>query len=118
MQNEQGPTLSFDEVYAYLEAHFYEANRVQIVVEELLGMTNVEDDDSSSTSGSSGSRDQAEVKTVQEDEAQPPDDPSIPGPSQPQQLEAELDPSLSWELERHGQLVSMFPDLCPDYLTW
>ena len=39
LQDEQGPRLQFDEVYAYLEAHMFEPNRVQIVVEELLGMT-------------------------------------------------------------------------------
>ena len=72
---------------------------------------------STSISGSSGSRDPADVETVQEDGAQPPpDDPTSTAASEPKQPETELDPSVSWELERHGQLLSMFPDLCPDYL--
>ena len=50
LQDEQGPLRNFDEVYAYLEAHLYKPNRVQIVVEEFLGMTNIEDDDSRSPS--------------------------------------------------------------------
>ena len=75
------------------------------------------DPTSTSTSTSSGSRDQAEVETVQEDGAQPPpEDPTSTAASEPKQPEAELDPLVSWELERHGQLLSMFPDLCPDYL--
>ena len=142
-----------DEVYAYLEAHHYKVNRVQIVVEEFLGMTNKEDDHSRSafpdisqldktdvfqkgkgvgkkskikavkneetipTSSSSSRQDPAEVETVQEAGAQlPPDDPAIPAPSEPIQPEAEVDPSVSWELEKHSQLLSMFPDLCPDFL--
>ena len=57
------------------------------------------------------------METVQEDGAQPPpDDPTSNAASEPKQPETELDPSVSWELERHGQLLSMFPDLCPDYL--
>ena len=41
-----------------------------------------------------------------------------PGPSSSGSAapEAEVDPVLCWELERHGQLLSMFPDICPDYL--
>ena len=31
-------------------------------------------------------------------------------------LKAEVDPSVRWELEKHSQLLSMFPGLCPDYL--
>ena len=72
-----------------------------------------------STSSTSGSRDQAEVETVQEDGAgaqPPPEDPTSTAAGEPKQPEAELDPMVSWELERHGQLLSMFPDLCPDYL--
>ena len=72
---------------------------------------------STSTSTSSGSLHQAEVETVPEDGGQsPPEDPASTAPSEPKQPEAELDPMVGWELERHGQLLSMFPDLCPDYL--
>ena len=35
----QGPLRDYDEIYAYLEAHIRKKNRVQIVVEEFLGMT-------------------------------------------------------------------------------
>ena len=34
---------TFDEIYAYLEAHIHKSNRVQIVVEEFLGMHDEED---------------------------------------------------------------------------
>ena len=37
---------SYDEVQAYLEAHLNDPNRVLTVVEELLGMNNLEDQDS------------------------------------------------------------------------
>ena len=43
MQGEKGPPRSFDEVYAYLEAHITKENRVQIVVEEFVGMNSDED---------------------------------------------------------------------------
>ena len=42
MQGEKGPPRSFDEVYAYLEAHISKHNRVQIVVEEFVGMNSDE----------------------------------------------------------------------------
>ena len=42
MQGEKGPPRSFDEVYAYLEAHITKHNRVQIVVEEFVGMNSDE----------------------------------------------------------------------------
>ena len=39
---EKGPRLlNFDEIYAYLEAHLWKPNRVQIVVEEFLGMNDI-----------------------------------------------------------------------------
>jgi len=38
LANEKGPLRDYDEVYAYLEAHIKKRNRVQIVVEEFLGM--------------------------------------------------------------------------------
>ena len=50
LKDEQGPLRNFDEVYLYLEAHLNKPNRVQIVVEEFLGMSNIEDDTSRSPS--------------------------------------------------------------------
>jgi len=38
LADEKGPLRDYDEVYAYLEAHIKKRNRVQIVVEEFLGM--------------------------------------------------------------------------------
>ena len=38
LQDESGPAQEWEEVYAYLEAHLLKPNRVQIVVEEFLGM--------------------------------------------------------------------------------
>ena len=38
LNDESGPPQEWEEVYAYLEAHLLKPNRVQIVVEEFLGM--------------------------------------------------------------------------------
>ena len=38
LADEKGLLSDYDEVYAYLEAHLKKTNRVQIVVEEFLGM--------------------------------------------------------------------------------
>ena len=38
LNDESGPPQAWEEVYAYLEAHLLKPNRVQIVVEEFLGM--------------------------------------------------------------------------------
>ena len=38
LADEKGPLRDYDEVYAYLEAHLKKTNRVQIVVEEFLGL--------------------------------------------------------------------------------
>jgi len=38
LADECGPMKEFEEVYAYLEAHIEKKNRVQVVVEEFLGM--------------------------------------------------------------------------------
>jgi len=38
LADEKGPLRDYDEVFAYLEAHIKKRNRVQIVVEEFLGM--------------------------------------------------------------------------------
>ena len=43
LADEKGPLRNFDEIYAYLEAHLYKPNRVQIVVEEFLGMNNTDE---------------------------------------------------------------------------
>ena len=43
LSDDIGPRRTFDEVYAYLEAHFHKSNRVQVVVEEFLGMNDQED---------------------------------------------------------------------------
>ena len=61
LKDEQGPLRNFDEVYLYLEAHLEKHNRVQIVVEEFLGMTNIEDDPSRSPSPDVRQVDQSQV---------------------------------------------------------
>ena len=48
----------------------------------------------------------------QEQQAQP----STSASSASTEVKQDLDPVVEWELERHGQMLSMFPDICPDYL--
>ena len=43
LTDDNGPMRTFDEIYAYLEAHVYKTNRVQLVVEELLGLNDEEE---------------------------------------------------------------------------
>ena len=59
MQGEKGPQKSFDEVYAYLEAHITKENRVQIVVEEFVGMNMNSEDGAASRSPSPFLREEA-----------------------------------------------------------
>ena len=59
MQGEKGPPRSFDEVYAYLEAHITKENRVQIVVEEFVEMNMTTEDGAASRSPSPLLREEA-----------------------------------------------------------
>ena len=53
-------------------------------------------------------------ETSQENKTEPVFDENSSGlPSEPK---PDLDPLVAWEGERHSQLISMFPEVCPDYL--
>ena len=133
---DQGPPRSFDEIYAYLEAHLEAHNRVQIVVEEFLDMNaglesrtpsptfrqeDLDEDHEPKVKGKGVGKNSKfrPIKASPEDTVGDPDTAGEPqpGPSSGSAApEAEVDPVVCWEQERHGQLLSMFPDICPDYL--
>ena len=65
MQGEKGPPRSFDEVYAYLEAHITKHNRVQIVVEEFVGMNSDENGSRTPTPDLRAQEPDQETSTIQ-----------------------------------------------------